>query len=169
MMRTKRPQYRARLHRGDIMSPEKRSAVMARIRGRDTGPERLVAAGFTKLGLTFEGHSPDLPGRPDFVFRNEKLVVFVDGRFWHGWGFESWRNKLAPKWELKIEGNIRRDRRNHRRLRRMGWTVVRFWEHQIEKDLDACVSRAASVLVRSKLSNLADRRTVPGAADSTRV
>lgn len=135
-----------RLHRGDIMSPEKRSALMARIRGRDTGPERVVAAALRARAMKFESHARDLPGRPDFVFRRAKIAVFVDGQFWHGWAFPRWRNKLAARWEEKIETNIRRDRRNHRRLRRMGWRVVRLWEHQIEKDVDACVSRISALL-----------------------
>jgi DNA mismatch endonuclease, patch repair protein len=123
------------------MSPEKRSAVMARIRGRDTGPELAVAAALRERAIEFESQARDLPGRPDFVIREARIAVFVDGRFWHGWGFASWRNKLAIKWEQKIEANIRRDRRNHRRLRRMGWRVIRLWEHQIEKNLGACIER----------------------------
>lgn len=139
-----------RLHRGDIMSPEKRSALMARIRGRDTGPERVVAAALRALAVKFESHAKDLPGRPDFVFRTAKVAVFVDGTFWHGWGFKRWRNKLTAHWEHKIASNIQRDRRNHRRLRRMGWRVVRLWEHQIEKDPDACISRIVALLGSQK-------------------
>ncbi|MDP2329226.1 MAG: very short patch repair endonuclease [Reyranella sp.] len=128
------------------MSPEKRSAVMARIRGKNTGPELVVAAALRARAVSFECHAKDLPGRPDFVFRPAKLAVFVDGRFWHGWGFERWRDKLSVKWEEKIHLNIKRDRRNHRQLRQMGWTVVRLWEHQISNDLDRCMSRVASAL-----------------------
>lgn len=127
------------------MSPEKRSAVMARIKGKDTGPEQRMAAVLAELGLSWESHSRDLPGRPDFVFREEKLAVFVDGDFWHGWRFPQWRDKLSEKWEAKINGNRRRDVRNHRRLRRMGWKVVRLWEHQVAADIRIC---AAKVLQR---------------------
>jgi DNA mismatch endonuclease (patch repair protein) len=77
------------------MSRETRSRVMSRIRGRDTGPELVVAAGLTALGLSFESHARDLPGRPDFVFRDIKLAIFVDGDFWHGYRFAVWRDKLA--------------------------------------------------------------------------
>lgn len=122
-----------RAHRGDIMSPEKRSAVMSRIRGRDTGPERIVALWLGEMGFEPECHPRDLPGRPDFAFRDLRLAVFVDGDFWHGWHFPLWRHKLTEKWEAKIEGNRRRDRRNHAKLRRMGWRVLRIWEHQLEK------------------------------------
>lgn len=130
-----------RRHRGDIMSQETRSAVMARIRGRDTGPERAVAAALLERSLQFESHCKDLPGRPDIVFRAARLAIFIDGRFWHGWRFGQWRDKLSEKWELKIEGNMLRDRRNHRRLRCMGWVVIRLWEHQIERDIGKCMKR----------------------------
>ena len=141
------PPERKRRHRGDIMSPETRSALMSRIRGKDTGPERIVASKLKELGLEFESHTRDLPGRPDFVFREEKVAVFVEGDFWHGWQFPRWRDKLSEKWEIKIEQNRKRDARNHRRLRRMGWRVVRVWEHQIQNDLPSCVERIRSSIL----------------------
>jgi DNA mismatch endonuclease (patch repair protein) len=135
------PSSGTRRHKGDIMSPEKRSALMSRIKGKNTGPEQRMAAALGELGLTWESHAGDLPGRPDFVFREEKVAIFVDGDFWHGWRFPRWRNKLSYKWETKIDGNRRRDVRNHRSLRHMGWKVVRLWEHQLRTDTQACVSR----------------------------
>src|ERR1035437_3986690 len=124
---------RVRTHRGDIMSPATRSRVMSRIRGKDTGPERLLAKLLAEAGLIAEQHARDLPGKPDFVLRARKVAIFVDGDFWHGWRFPSWRLKLSEKWEKKIESNRLRDARNHRLLRRRGWRVIRIWEHQIEK------------------------------------
>lgn len=135
-----------RLHRGDIMSAETRSAVMARIKGRDTGPEQRMEAMLRRLRRRYETHSKDLPGRPDFVFRRAKVAVFVDGDFWHGWRFPAWRLKLSEKWEAKIDANRRRDRRNHARLRRAGWTVIRIWEHQLKRDPDTCLQRVLDAL-----------------------
>jgi len=132
-----------RRHRGDIMSPEKRSIVMSRIRGKDTGPERALATAMTEQGWEWENQARDLPGRPDFVFRAAKVAVFVDGDFWHGWRFPQWRDKLSEKWEAKIATNRRRDARNHRKLRRAGWKVVRVWEHQIAKDIHQAICRIA--------------------------
>ncbi len=106
---------------------------MARIKGKDTGPEQRMAVALAERGLAWESHARDLPGRPDFVFREEKIAVFVDGDFWHGWRFPEWRGKLTEKWDAKIDGNRRRDVRNDRRLRRMGWKVVRLWEHQVPR------------------------------------
>lgn len=140
-----------RRHRGDIMAPETRSRVMARIRGKDTGPERIVAAGLEALGLSFETHARDLPGRPDFVLRKYQLAIFVDGDFWHGWRFPQWRDKLSPAWELKIGRNRSRDAANFRRLRRLGWTVIRVWEHQLKRDATAWIGRIAK-----RVDDLAD-------------
>ena len=123
------------------MSPETRSRVMSRIRGKDTKPELTIAELLKGAGLEFEGHARDLPGRPDFVFRREQVVVFCDGDFWHGWRFPRWRLKLSEKWEAKITKNRERDVRNHRRLRRSGWRVVRLWEHQIERAPEPCLAR----------------------------
>ena len=139
-------EVRPRRHKGDIMSPEKRSAVMSRIKGKDTGPEKAMAALFSAQGLTWASHVKELPGRPDFVFHDARLVVFVDGDFWHGWLFPKWRDKLSEKWEAKIEETRRRDARNRRRLRRMGWKVIRIWEHQIKRSPEKCLARVITVL-----------------------
>jgi DNA mismatch endonuclease (patch repair protein) len=140
------------------MSPEKRSALMARIRGKNTGPERLLAREFRKVGLRWTGHDRTLPGRPDFVFRGARLAVFVDGDFWHGWRFGRWRHKLSEKWEAKIQANRDRDLRNHRKLRRMGWQLVRIWEHQIERELAAVAARIAWLVEGSRCGRRTGRR-----------
>lgn len=139
------------------MSVEKRSALMSRIRGTNTGPERTMAAAFEGIGLEWEMHARDLPGRPDFVFRDATVAVFVDGDFWHGWRFPSWRHKLSEKWELKIEATRLRDRKNHRKLRRMGWFVLRFWEH--------AVAREANVLAESVQRAVEERLSRSNGAD----
>lgn len=135
---------------------------MGRIKGKNTRPELAIAKALIAGGWAFETHARDLPGRPDIVFRMHRVAVFVDGDFWHGWRFPVWRDKLSEKWELKIEGNRRRDARNHRRLRRMKWKVVRLWEHKIENDVEACVSSIVTALTKrassgEKVSNTASR------------
>lgn len=138
---------KARNHRGDIMSPEKRSALMSRIKGRDTGPEKVIAEELCSLGFDWECHSKDIPGRPDFVFREHRVAVFVDGDFWHGWRFPAWRHKLSEVWEAKLAANRMRDQRNRRLLRRSGWKVIGIWEHQIERNLPLCIDRIRYALV----------------------
>ena len=147
---------RERDHRGDIMDPATRSRVMSRIRGRDTGPERAMAKLLADAGMVVEAQARDLPGRPDFVLREYRIAVFVDGAFWHGWRFPAWRHKLSERWEIKIEQNRKRDRRNHRALRRKGWTVIRFWDFHLDRNPDLCLERVFRS-VRAAQMGLAER------------
>lgn len=132
-------------HQGDIMPPEVRSRVMARIKGKDTGPERIVVTALNELGLSFDQHAADLPGRPDVVFRDLKLAVFIDGDFWHGWRFPLWEHKLSDRWRAKIRATRQRDQRNFRKLRRAGWVVMRIWEHELEADPTRCIAKIVAV------------------------
>jgi len=132
--------------RRDVMSAAKRSQLMGRIRGKDTGPERILAALLRAHGFKFEQHAPDLPGRPDFVFRGRRLVILVDGDFWHGWRFPAWEHKLSPFWHAKIAATRARDARNIRKLRRSGWMVVRVWEHQLERNPRSVCDRLLCLL-----------------------
>jgi len=138
----------------DIMTKEKRSALMSRIKGKDTGPELVVARAFRSAGYRPMRHYNALPGRPDFVFIQARVAVFVDGDFWHGWRFPLWEHKLTPFWRDKIRKNRERDQRNFRKLRNAGWTVFRIWEHQIEHDLEACMER-----IISRVVDRAEKRT----------
>jgi DNA mismatch endonuclease (patch repair protein) len=144
---TLQPGEPVRRHRGDFLSPQTRSRVMARIKGKDTAPERQVAAILASLGVSPEQHVKELPGRPDFVLTEIRVAIFVDGDFWHGWRFPIWRLKLSEKWEKKIQATRNRDRRNHAKLRRAGWTVVRIWEHQLIRSPEAVRKRLANVVL----------------------
>ncbi len=130
----------------DIMSPQKRSQLMSRIRGKDTVPEQYVVALLRTAGFRFTQNDKTLPGRPDVSFPSRRVAVFVHGDFWHGWRLPAWKSKLSLFWRTKISMNRARDRRNARRLTKLGWRVVRLWEHQVEEDVVACVRRVADVL-----------------------
>jgi DNA mismatch endonuclease (patch repair protein) len=127
------------------MTVGQRSRLMARIKGQNTSPERYVHELAEAAGLSFERHEASLPGRPDLVFSESRLAVFINGDFWHGWRFPVWRHRLAPFWEKKISGNRLRDQKNYRKLRRLGWRVLRLWEHQIEENVVQCVSRLGTL------------------------
>ena len=133
-------------HSGDIMTQVTRSRAMSQIRSKDTTPERMIAAALRDIGLDFEQHSSDLAGKPDFVFRDAKVTVFVDGNFWHGFRFPLWEHKLIEKWRDKIAATRSRDSRNFAKLRRLGWRVLRIWEHQVESDSSACAERIAEAI-----------------------
>jgi DNA mismatch endonuclease (patch repair protein) len=131
---------------GDVMSPEQRSRVMSRIRSKNTTPELAIERELLIRGLKFERHCNDLPGKPDFTFRQDRVAVFVDGDFWHGYRFPLWEHKLSPKWREKISGNRRRDSRNFASLRRKQWIVVRIWEHQVARNVTKCVDRITEAI-----------------------
>lgn len=130
----------------DNLSAEHRRKAMQAVKGKDTSLERIVGTAFRKRGWRPRLNDPRLPGKPDFVFSRAKLIVFVDGDFWHGWRFPLWRAKLTGYWQAKIERNRRRDRLNLQRLRRAGWTVLRIWGHEVQRDLASVVNRVEILL-----------------------
>ena len=126
----------------DVFTPEKRSEVMSRIRGRDTKPELALRSMLHRLGYRFTVNGPknqSLPGKPDLVLPKYRTVIFVHGCFWHG--HENCRHFRLPKsrrafWKAKIEGNQARDLRNETALRHLGWHVVTIWECALRKKSD---------------------------------
>src|SRR5438093_11817179 len=113
----------------DVFTQAKRSAVMSRIRGtgnKDT-ELRLVAI-FRTHRITGWRRRHKLAGKPDFVFPRERLVIFVDGCFWHKCPIHAtWPKQNAEFWRAKILGNQRRDRSVNRILKKSGWAVLRIW------------------------------------------
>jgi DNA mismatch endonuclease (patch repair protein) len=81
------------------------------------------------------------------AFHRERLALFIDGDFWHGYRFPTWKGELSEFWRIKIGGNRARDRRNFAALRRRGWGVVRLWQHDIKRDLKSAVDRVANRLL----------------------
>ena len=115
----------------DVFSKDKRSWIMSRVKGRDTKPETLVRSFVHRMGFRFRLHRRDLPGKPDILLPRHNKVIFVHGCFWHG-------HKHCPRserpttnerfWNKKLDGNIERDKRCRRKLRRMGWEVLVVWQ-----------------------------------------
>lgn len=130
----------------DHLTPEKRSWNMSRIKGMNTKPELAVRRCAYRRGLRYRVHDMSLPGRPDMIFPGARLVVFIDGDFWHGWKFPQWSHRLSPFWKEKIERNRRRDQKNFRKLRKEGWTVLRIWEHEVKTDVEMCVDKIVRAL-----------------------
>ena len=123
----------------DVFTKEQRSAVMRRVRGKDTGPEMLVRRLLTALGYRYRLHRADLPGRPDIVFPGRRKAIFVHGCFWHGHDCRAGRNRPASNasyWSVKLARTMARDERHGRELRQAGWTTLVLWECEILKHLD---------------------------------
>ncbi len=132
----------------DVFTPAQRSAVMARVRGRDTGPERAVRRLLTGLGLRYRLHRADLPGRPDLALGPRRTAVFVHGCFWHG--HDCPRGARAPKqnadyWRAKIARNRARDLRREGELEALGWRALIVWECEL-RDEAALTARLRAAL-----------------------
>ena len=120
----------------DTLTPEQRSALMARIRGVDTKPELFVRRALHGQGYRFRLHGRGLPGKPDIVFKKRKRAVFVHGCFWHRHGCKRTTHPKSRQdyWEDKFAKNVARDRRNAALLVDDGWDVFVAWECEVDSD-----------------------------------
>ncbi len=118
-----------------------RSQVMKRVKSKDTSIEIMLRKELYKRGLRYQKNVKTIFGHPDIVFKGKKLVVFADSEFWHGKKLRE--GKSVPKthteyWIKKITRNIQRDKEVNQTLKNEGWTILRFWEIDIRKDVSAC-------------------------------
>ena len=114
----------------DIVTPEKRSQMMAGIRGKDTKPEILIRKALFARGWRYRLHDRRLPGKPDLVFPRLRAVVFVDGCFWHGHQCHLFKtpSSRVDFWTEKIGRNRERDREVRKKLDELGWRHLTVWE-----------------------------------------
>lgn len=152
----------------DNMSRERRSALMSRIRGKDTRPEMLLRQGLHRLGLRYRLHGRSIAGSPDMVFPRYRAVVFVHGCFWHGHGCSlfKWPKTQASFWKTKIKGNMKRDREVLATLKAEGWRALVVWECALKgkhrRTLPDVLGDAASFIRKG-------RRAFLEIADDTRI
>lgn len=131
----------------DVFSREKRSEIMSKIRSKNTKAEVLVFKELKRRKIYFQLHYKKASGSPDIALPRKKIAVFIDGDFWHGYRFAERRSKLPEKyWVGKIEGNMKRDRRNRAKLRKSGWKVLRVWEHEVLKNFDKTIDKIVTFL-----------------------
>jgi DNA mismatch endonuclease (patch repair protein) len=141
---------------------------MSRIKGKDTGIEKAVRSELHRRGLRFRKHVARLSGKPDVVFTRARVVVFVDGDFWHGYRFPTWQDKVSDFWKAKISETRARDARNFRKLRQQGWRVIRIWQHDLERDFDASIQRIVSAVRDEVLSRAVPHPAPLGAGTNER-
>lgn len=126
-----------------------RSKAMSKIRGKNTKPEIALRKALWALNIKYRINVSTFPGKPDILIRKHKLAIFVDGEFWHGYNWEEKKTKIKTNtafWIPKIERNIQRDKENYEKLTALGFTVFRFWEHEIKKDLNGCLEKLTTYL-----------------------
>lgn len=119
-----------------------RSELMSKIRSKETKSEIQLRKVLWGLGIRYRKNVKKLPGSPDIVISKFKLVIFIDGEFWHGFNWEEKKTKIKSNrgfWIPKIERNMQRDRQNNRALEENGWKVFRFWDSQIKKEFGVCL------------------------------
>ncbi|MFC7377134.1 very short patch repair endonuclease [Brevundimonas sp. GCM10030266] len=142
----------------DVFTPEERSAVMRRVRGKDTRPELAVRRILRTAGIGYRLGGAGLPGKPDIVMKGRRTVVFVHGCFWHG--HDCPRGARQPKanadyWIAKIDRNRARDAASSDALLDAGWRVVTVWECAMkapdfaDRLLTAVRGQAAAVSISS--------------------
>ncbi len=119
---------------------------MTRVRSKGSQIENLLGKALWRAGIRYRKQYP-IFGKPDFVIVKRRIAIFCDSEFWHGYRWGK-RRRLEHKsnqsyWFPKIERNRARDRLVNRHLRKEGWTVVRFWERQIQLEADKCATAVA--------------------------
>lgn len=132
----------------DVFNKEKRSEVMSKVRSKNTGIEVILRKSLYVRGIRgYRVNYKKVPGSPDIAFTKFKLAVFVDGCFWHGCPLCYSRPSTNPDfWARKLEENRNRDILVNDQLQKMGWQVLRFWEHELENDIEDCVLKIAEFL-----------------------
>ena len=116
-----------------ITTPE-RSALMSRVRTHGSAPERAVCSAIWHAGFRYRLNVKRLPGKPDIVLPRYRMVVFVNGCFWHNHSCRKGRRPATNRafWDPKLDRNVARDAANRHKLRKAGWRVYTVWECRLE-------------------------------------
>lgn len=135
----------------DTLTKAKRSEVMAAIRSAGNRSTEVKLREIMRAhGITGWRRKQPLPGKPDFVFRRQRLAVFVDGCFWHGCPRHCrMPTSGLPYWEQKIERNKLRDKAVRRLLLDRGWNIYRIWEHSLRDSRHVAAGLAARIAALS--------------------
>ncbi len=138
---------------GGFYTTKKRSLNMSKIRAKNSKPELIFRRALWKANIRYRTHVKALPGSPDIAIKKYKLALFVDGNFWHGYHWEKRKMQIKTNrdfWIPKIERNMQRDRENRILLENKGYTVMRFWEHEIKQHLEACINQVKLYIETAK-------------------
>lgn len=141
----------------DKFTKEQRSKIMGAIRGKNTKDEVVLAKALWRLGYRYRRNNRKVYGTPDFTFKKLRIAIFVDGEFFHGADWDVRKHKILSNrdyWIPKIERNIQRDKEVNEFLTANGWTVLRFWSKEIQKNLEGVVVIIQQKIEEAKSSNL---------------
>lgn len=122
---------------------------MSRIRGKNTKPELAFRKALYAQGYRYRVDYKKLIGRPDILLKKYKTAIFIDGEYWHGHKWQERKPKIKTNrdfWIAKIERNMQRDKEVNQGLSDLGYTVFRFWENEIKKELETCLGKVIAHL-----------------------
>lgn len=132
----------------DRLTPEQRHKNMVAIKAKGTKPELIFAKAMWSAGIRYRKNDKTVFGHPDFVHKGKKIAIFVDGEMWHGKDWEIQKQNFKSRqdfWIPKIERNMERDREVNEELLSQGWTILRFWESDIRKNIDGCINKVKEI------------------------
>jgi len=128
----------------DIFTKKKRSEIMSKIRSKGTKIELKMKTALEENGIDFECQ-PKLYGKPDFLIP-PNVVIFCDSSFWHGRHWNELRKQLSGYWLAHIKKNRKRDIVVNKVLRSEGYVILRFWDTQINADIEKCISKVKQTI-----------------------
>ncbi|MDR0300749.1 MAG: very short patch repair endonuclease [Treponema sp.] len=142
----------------DRLTPEQRHKCMSHIRSSDTKPEIFFRKALWRWGIRYRKNVRSLFGTPDIAIRKYKIVIFIDGDFWHG---NDWKRKhfssqeallasYSDYWQKKIRRNIARDKEVKKYYKKTGWIILRFWVSETEKNLNKCIIKTVKKINKIK-------------------
>lgn len=137
----------------DVFSKEKRSQIMSKVRAAETKPEIVIRKFLFSQGFRYRKNVKKLPGTPDIALPKYKTVIFIHGCFWHG--HKNCEAAALPKsrqeyWYPKIQRNIKRDSKNKKDLKKLGWHIITIWECDIKKILTVNSKQQTKLLTSIK-------------------
>ena len=139
----------------DDLTPEQRKKNMRAIRSKDTTIELALRKALWKQGIHYRKIYKGLIGKTDIVITKYRIAVFCDSDFWHGYDWENRKSRIKSNqeyWIPKIERNMKRDQEVTSALVEQGWIVLRFWEHDIRKNMEDCLNDVLeAVTIRKEL------------------
>jgi len=147
------------LKKYNFQTSEERAALMSKIRGSNTKPELLLRKLLWNSGIRYRKNHPKLPGKPDIVITKDRIAIFVDGEFWHGFQWQDKKAKIKSNqeyWISKIEKNMVRDSDTNAHLEYLGYRILRFWQNEIEKYPAECFLKIIRLIEEIEKKNSTD-------------
>jgi DNA mismatch endonuclease (patch repair protein) len=132
------------------LTSEQRHKNMSHIKCSNTSIEIQLRKALWREGIRYRINLKSLPGKPDIAITKYRIAIFCDGEFWHGKNWETRKKSIKTNrdyWIPKIERNMARDNTNEKKLQSIGWTVLRFWGTEINKNLLSCVNEIKEAII----------------------